>query len=184
MTYQQTRDALADDTTAYALAVARELLGGRITQEDAVVLLVARFAVARARARVLAEQAVRLTLSADTGRVLDALGTANLDDESTMLARAAVTVTGKALADASTMPVERLAGATVLEAAERSFSTALDGYASEVDVEVGWRRRLSAGACELCQWLDTPEIMSPKVVMHHHTGCRCEQEIVYKTEKV
>lgn len=184
MTYQQTRDALADGTTAYALAVARELLGGRITQEDAVVLLVARFAVARAQARVLAEQAVRLTLSADAGRVLDVLGTANLDDESTMLARAAATVTGKALADASTMPVERLAGATVLEAAGRSFSAALEGYSAEVDVEVGWRRRLSAGACELCHWLDTPEIMPPNVGMHHHTGDRCEQEIVYKTEKV
>ena len=184
MTYVEHRDRLADSASAEAGQVAARLLAGELTEDQAVVVLVQRLGVARAQARVLAEQAVRATLMAEAGTVLPALGLP-VEDEAGMLTRAAVTVVGKTVERATPMHVERLADGTVLEAAERAFSAALHGYSTEVEMAVGWTRRLSSGACELCHWLDKDgRVFPPSKAMHHHKGCRCEQEIVYRTERV
>lgn len=175
MSYTQVLTTLSDQAEQAARLVWAQWAAGAITTEEAVAALVAVVGDANAAAAALADLAVAATATARTGVEHFPFGLSP-GDESERLAKAAQTLLDRVV---ETPDPEGRAGrfgrCEPLDTAQRVWGEALERNESVV----GWQRGLSAGACQLCQWLEKDGyVYPPERKMHHHTGCRCEQIMV------
>lgn len=123
------------------------------------------------RAAALADLSLAATLNALP------LGIGRPDQDVERLNRSFSTLTDRIAEDEPAVAqakVERLAKAEPLDAFRESFQEGM--VAREV---AGYRRKLNAEACELCNWLaQDGKVFAPEKKMYAHPGCGCVAELV------
>lgn len=180
MSYTELLDLVAGNSETRVRQVWAQWAAGEVDDAEAMAALVSIVGNANATAAALADTAVAATLTRRTGELHSPLGLAP-GDESERLTRAAGTLLARVV---DTPDPEGRAGrfgrCEPLDTAQRTFGEALDA----VEEVIGWRRWIAPDACELCTWLEKDGYVYPTSrKMHHHTGCRCQQIMVTKTER-
>ncbi|MTB72793.1 hypothetical protein GGG17_12635 [Arsenicicoccus sp. MKL-02] len=184
--YQKLLAALGDGTSRQALALLAAFLDGLLSFEEALTAIAATIARANGHGTALADVALAATLTEQTGHPVPVLGLAPAADDLDRLRKAVDTIltdgdlTDDAARETARMRTERLGRNEPIDAAGRAFN---DGIARSPHV-TGYRRGLTADACQLCQWLYREgHVYRAEQPMHLHPGDRCHPIPVTTTER-
>lgn len=137
-------------------------------------LLTALLLRAEARGIVLADVALASELSRQLGRAVPTLGLVPAASTQAGTAKAVRTTLTRLAGDADEAArlrrVRRTARGRTVQAAGAYYDVGLRGQ-PEV---AGWRRGVSASACDLCRWLERGGHVFPAPQpMRRHPGCSC-----------
>jgi hypothetical protein len=166
VSYRDQLVALGDETANRVVDLFTRWQSGDLSHDEAVALIAAVIARANGTAVALADLSLAATLMLQLGRPVAALGLLPPDGEPDRLQKAATTLL--AVSGVTVERVARLGRSEPFEAAARAYS---DGIAKSALV-VGWTRKVSPSACEICQGL-AGTVLPTTVPMYHHTGCTC-----------
>jgi hypothetical protein len=176
MAYRDILVALSTDSRVKAVATLEAYVGGKITGDQFIQLLAAIVATANNRAVALADLAFATALTVKVGAVVPTMGLAAPVMQQDRLRKGAATLLG--FADSgidATERVGRFAFAEPLKMAQDAWANAVksSGRVS------GWRRNISANACQLCQWWSRDgRVWSDSVAFQTHKGCTCTPDPV------
>lgn len=170
MAYRDTLIALSERSERQVLSAYRAFLAGNLSRDETIRYIASAIAVANGQAAALADLALAAEIMAALGEAIPVVGLTPADDVE-RLTKAATTVL--TVAEASEVPeaiISRLARSEPLETAARSYGDAMIRSGRTR----GWRRQLSAGACQLCQWWSRDgRIWPAEHPFQHHKGCTC-----------
>lgn len=192
MSYHDNLTAISEQAATDVTTVYEQFLDGTIEAAAAVATIAAIVATANAKAAAVADLALAADLTLALGEPITALGIGRPADDLQRLAKAARTLlldlpeqitvrssTALTLAvDEPVVPVERVARLGRVEPLTAAGQAYDDAVARNPRV-TGYRRGLSATACELCTWLAKRHLDPAGYVypadkpMHRHKGCTC-----------
>lgn len=178
MSYTDQLTALGAATESKVLRLFDRYVDGNLTPRQFVATTATVIAKANGRAVAMADLSLASTLSAKLGVPITALGLIPPAGDIDRLLKAATTLVE--VIDETPDPrarVARLGRVEPLDAAGTAYSEAIkrSGHVS------GYRRGVSPGACELCNWLAKTNLDPAGYIypankpMNRHKGCTCTQ---------
>lgn len=166
MTYQDEIRKLGDETGEQVAVVVDDFLAEKITFDEAVAVIAALVAKANGRAVALADLSLAATLMLQAGEPVPTLGLVPPEGDADRLATAAATLL--AVPTLTRERGARLGRSEPLQMAARAYSEGIE----KSDLVDAWTRKVSPGACEICQSL-AGATLPASTPMFHHKGCTC-----------
>ena len=178
MSYRDQITNLGDRSEQRVLELYDRYEAGEIGHDETVALIAAVVAQANSRAVTLADLSLAATLMLQIQRPVATIGLRPPDNDLDRLHKAATTLL--AIEGLTRERVARLARSEPLEAAQRAYSEAM-AQSKHVN---GWRRKLSANACQLCRWWwREGQVWPADHPMPTHKGCTCSPQPVTKEDQ-
>lgn len=170
-------DNLTAQSEAAVLALWKRLAADQLTEEQFVTLAAAEVARSNARAVSLADLAVAMSVTVQTGRATAPVGLPIIDHQARLRAALRTVLrddiasveSAREKAESIAARLGRLARAEPARVAQSAMHQAMGRHPSVG----GWVRGLSAKPCGLCrQWADGV-VRSNNISMNRHAGCSC-----------
>lgn len=173
MTYQSQLEETSTATSAQVLAALAAWQAGRMSTEAFRAVVVAYLQAGNTAAATVADLSLAATLTVETGSPVAPLGIGPAEHavDADRLAKATETMLTLHHAErATTDRWDRLTRAEGRETAARAYS---EGIRRSSKVS-GWRRGITADACQLCRWWSREGRVWPADhTMPTHKGCTC-----------